>query len=61
MRNDYLIAESRTSNRSNVNTTQVFMLPAGDWTEQVYKEVVAQTQRRNIWGKGPYVSTYTIL
>jgi hypothetical protein len=39
----------------------VFMLPAGDWTEQMYKEVVAQTQRRNIWGKGPYVSTYTIL
>ena len=33
------------------------MLPAGDWTEQMYKEVVAQTQRRNIWGKGPYVST----
>ena len=40
--NDYVIAESRTSNCSKFNTTQVFMLPTGDWTKQVYNAVVAQ-------------------
>ena len=58
--NDYLIAESRTSNSSKFNTTQVFILSAGDWTEQVRKEFVAQTQRRNIWVKGLYVSPHTM-
>ena len=58
--NDHLIAESRTTNHSKFNTTQVFMAPAGDCTKQVYKEVVAQTQQRSIWVTGPYASPYLI-
>jgi hypothetical protein len=50
-------------NLKDEGRSYVGFIPKGDWPEQVYTEVVAQTQRtRSMWLKDPYpyVSPYSI-
>ena len=55
-----MIGDAREILRSRHLTTQVFMVPAGDWTKNVYKEVSDRKQLRSCWIKGPYVSPYSL-
>lgn len=55
----FILEEARQEIRSQYNTTQVFMAPAGDWTKTVYEEVTGQRQLRSCWVKGPFVSPYS--
>lgn len=52
--------EAREQIRSQSSTTQIFMVPAGDWTKEVYNEVSFRTQLRSCWVRGPYVSPYSV-
>eukprot|EP00554_Chaetoceros_debilis_P010517 CAMPEP_0194110562 /NCGR_PEP_ID=MMETSP0150-20130528/9789_1 /TAXON_ID=122233 /ORGANISM="Chaetoceros debilis, Strain MM31A-1" /LENGTH=483 /DNA_ID=CAMNT_0038799779 /DNA_START=508 /DNA_END=1956 /DNA_ORIENTATION=+ len=56
----FIIEEAREQIRSQSNTTQIFMVPAGDWTNEVYNEVSSRTQLRSCWVRGPYVSPYSV-
>eukprot|EP00558_Chaetoceros_sp_UNC1202_P007497 CAMPEP_0197234810 /NCGR_PEP_ID=MMETSP1429-20130617/2458_1 /TAXON_ID=49237 /ORGANISM="Chaetoceros sp., Strain UNC1202" /LENGTH=238 /DNA_ID=CAMNT_0042693301 /DNA_START=42 /DNA_END=758 /DNA_ORIENTATION=- len=58
--NALILQEAREEIRSQYDTTQVFISPGGDWTEQVYKDVTDHEQRRSCWIRGPYVSPYSI-
>ena len=55
----FIFKEAREEIRSQFITTQIFMVPAGDWTKQVYEEVTNDQQRRHCWVKGPFVSPYS--
>ena len=55
----FIMEEAREEIRSQYNTTQIFMVPAGDWTKQVYEEVTNDQQLRHCWVKGPFVSPYS--
>ena len=59
-RTSLIMQEARQELRSRYNTTQIFVIPAGDWTKQVYEEVSSQKQLRSCWVRGPYVSPYSI-
>ena len=56
----FIIEEAREHIRSQSNTTQIFMVPAGDWTKEVYNKVSSRTQLRSCWVRGPYVSPYSV-
>ena len=53
--------EVREQIRSQYQTTQIFMVPSGDWTKQVYNEVTHDCQLRHCWVKGPYISPYSVV
>ena len=55
-----IVEEAREYIRSQSNTTQIFMVPTGDWTKEVYNEVSSRTQLRSCWVRGPYVSPYSV-
>lgn len=55
-----ILTEAREDLRSQYETTQIFVVPAGDWTKNVYKEVSERKQLRSCWVRGPFVSPYSI-
>lgn len=55
-----VLQEAREELRSQYDTTQVFIAPAGDWTKQVYSDVSRQKQLRSVWVRGPYISPYSV-
>jgi len=55
-----IMGEAREQIRSQHNTTQIFIVPTGDWTKQVYNECCSRTQLRSCWVRGPYVSPYAV-
>ena len=57
----FIVEEAREESRSQYKTTQIFMIPAGDWTKEVYDEVYHQRQLRHCWVRGPFVSPYSIV
>jgi nicotinamidase-related amidase len=57
----FIMDEAREEARSQYKTTQIFMIPAGDWTKEVYDEVYHQRQLRHCWVRGPFVSPYSIV
>ena len=57
----FIMKEAREEIRSQYITTQIFMVPAGDWTKQVYEEVTNDQQLRHCWVKGPFVSPYSVV
>ena len=40
------------------DTTQIFVMPVGDWTRALSRAVQARRQRRTCWVRGPFVSPY---
>lgn len=56
----FIVEEARAEIRNTYNTTQVFIIPAGDWTKRLYEEVDSQDQLRSCWVRGPYISPYSI-
>lgn len=57
-REGLVLKEAREQTRSQYKTTQVFIAPIGDWTNQVYKDVSQHRQLRSCWIRGPYISPY---
>jgi len=57
---NFIVEEARAEIRGSYNTTQVFIIPAGDWTKRLYEEVNSQEQLRSCWVRGPYISPYSI-
>lgn len=41
-------------------TTQVFIMPAGDWTKGLAKQVQGRKEMRSCWVRGPYTSPYSV-
>jgi len=56
----FIVEEARAEVRDSYNTTQVFIIPAGDWTKRLYEEVNSQEQLRSCWVRGPFISPYAI-
>jgi len=52
--------EARKDMNSRYKTTQVFISPIGDWTQQVAKEISGRKQLRSCWVRGPYTSPFSI-
>ena len=52
----------RVAGEHDYETTQVFIMPAGDWTKRVSKAVLELGSRRHrsCWIRGPYTSPFTI-
>lgn len=42
------------------NTTQIFMMPVGDWTQALSRAVKGRRERRACWVRGPFVSPYSV-
>jgi len=42
------------------NTTQIFVVPAGDWSKALAEEVDGRNQMRSCWMKGPFTSPYFV-
>jgi len=40
------------------DTTQIFVMPVGDWTRALSQAVLKRRQRRACWVRGPFVSPY---
>jgi len=55
-----ILSEARKDINSLYETTQVFIVPSGDWTNRVSKEIRHQDQLRSCWVRGPYTSPYHV-
>lgn len=42
------------------DTTQVFIMPAGDWTKGLAEQVAGRPHMRSCWVRGPYTSPYFV-
>tara|TARA_B110001469_G_scaffold123883_1_gene136598 strand:+ start:72 stop:1256 length:1185 start_codon:yes stop_codon:yes gene_type:complete len=52
------IDEAARNGLEAFETTQIFVIPAGDWTRALSRAVLKQRQRRACWVRGPFVSPY---
>jgi len=55
-----IMNEARQDLRDISDTTQIFVAPSGDWTNELYNEVEQNVQRGSCWVKGPYTSPYSV-
>lgn len=55
-----IVEEARIEIRNRHRTTQVFIIPTGDWTKCLYEEVSSQKQLRSCWVAGPYINPYSV-
>ena len=52
------IDEAARKGLDTFDTTQIFVMPAGDWTRALSRAVEKRLQRRACWVCGPFVSPY---
>lgn len=52
--------EARESIHNQYDTTQVFITPVGDWSNNLMQELEDQQQKRACWVRGPYTSPYSV-